>query len=210
MRLIAFMQRLAALVPRPRLHLNCFLGALTPIARLRAEFVPVGLGDEADVRLNCGSLEAEPDDGHPWSPRIRWAPLIEPVFEHLGLPARPLNLPTVEDPIEYEPPGIGQTQKGRTGVYELMVADERERDLVHRRAPASLLVAAAEAAGRPPMREDGQRLVGEVRRAAAATRRTRHVWRLTGSQPGLRSAASQPRPASVVVAGRYSAPTQPA
>jgi general secretion pathway protein E len=51
--------------------------------------------------------------------------------------------------------------KGRTGVYELMVADEHVRDLIHRRAPESKLAAAAAAAGLRPMREDGQRLVGE-------------------------------------------------
>ncbi|MGH8602940.1 MAG: transposase, partial [Gammaproteobacteria bacterium] len=37
-----FMQRFAALVPRPRLHLIRFHGVLAPTTRLRPEIVPVG------------------------------------------------------------------------------------------------------------------------------------------------------------------------
>jgi general secretion pathway protein E len=51
--------------------------------------------------------------------------------------------------------------KGRTGVYELMVADERVRDLIHSRAAESQLFVAAEKAGMRSMREDGDRLVHE-------------------------------------------------
>jgi general secretion pathway protein E len=51
--------------------------------------------------------------------------------------------------------------KGRTGVYELMVADERLRGHIHSRAPDSELLAAARAAGLKPMRDDGERLVAE-------------------------------------------------
>ena len=49
--------------------------------------------------------------------------------------------------------------KGRTGVYELMVADDKVRALIHNRAAESDLLAAAQAAGLHSMREDGQRLV---------------------------------------------------
>jgi general secretion pathway protein E len=49
--------------------------------------------------------------------------------------------------------------KGRTGVYELMVADEAVRSLIHNRAPESQLQAAAEANGLRSMREDGERLI---------------------------------------------------
>jgi general secretion pathway protein E len=49
--------------------------------------------------------------------------------------------------------------KGRTGVYELMVADDKVRALVHSRAAESQLFVAAEAAGLRSMREDGERLV---------------------------------------------------
>ena len=38
---LEFMQRLAALVPRPRLHLIRFHGALAPHAKLRAAIVPI-------------------------------------------------------------------------------------------------------------------------------------------------------------------------
>jgi len=51
--------------------------------------------------------------------------------------------------------------KGRTGVYELMVADEKVRALIHNRAAESQLFVAAEAAGLRSMREDGERLVEE-------------------------------------------------
>ncbi|NBQ91025.1 MAG: type II secretion system protein GspE [Betaproteobacteria bacterium] len=50
--------------------------------------------------------------------------------------------------------------KGRTGVYELMTADDQIRALIHNRAAESALAQAAIAAGLKPMREDGQRLVG--------------------------------------------------
>ncbi len=57
-------------------------------------------------------------------------------------------------------PACGGTgYRGRTGVYELMVADDALRGLVHGRAPDSELLAAAQRGGLRPMREDGQRLV---------------------------------------------------
>ena len=49
--------------------------------------------------------------------------------------------------------------KGRTGVYELMVCDDRIRSLIHNQAPESDLLAAARANGLRSMREDGDRLV---------------------------------------------------
>jgi general secretion pathway protein E len=57
-------------------------------------------------------------------------------------------------------PECGHTgYKGRTGVYELMVADDAVRALIHSRAAESQLFVAAEKAGFKSMREDGQRLV---------------------------------------------------
>jgi general secretion pathway protein E len=50
--------------------------------------------------------------------------------------------------------------KGRTGVYELMVADSSVQSLIHNRAAESQLFVAAEKAGMRTMREDGERLVG--------------------------------------------------
>jgi general secretion pathway protein E len=51
--------------------------------------------------------------------------------------------------------------KGRTGVYELMVVDEKISTLIHNRAAESKILAQAEANGLRSMREDGQRLVVE-------------------------------------------------
>lgn len=49
--------------------------------------------------------------------------------------------------------------KGRTGIYELMVADDKIRALIHNRAAESKIFVAAEAAGLQSMRADGQRLI---------------------------------------------------
>jgi general secretion pathway protein E len=66
---------------------------------------------------------------------------------------------------QYHPVGCvecGHTgYKGRTGVYELMVADTAVRALVHSGAAESQLLAAAEAGGLRSMREDGARLVAQ-------------------------------------------------
>ncbi len=51
--------------------------------------------------------------------------------------------------------------KGRTGVYELMVADDELRALVHNQASDQALFKAATAGGLRSMRDDGQRLVDE-------------------------------------------------
>ncbi|MBL8329600.1 MAG: type II secretion system ATPase GspE [Rubrivivax sp.] len=51
--------------------------------------------------------------------------------------------------------------KGRTGVYELMTADDAVRALIHERAAEAQLLQAAQAAGLRAMREDGERLVAQ-------------------------------------------------
>jgi general secretion pathway protein E len=51
--------------------------------------------------------------------------------------------------------------KGRTGIYELMVVDDKVASLIHARAAESQLFVAAEQAGLRSMREDGERLVAE-------------------------------------------------
>lgn len=51
--------------------------------------------------------------------------------------------------------------KGRTGVYELMLADSSIQGLIHSRAAESQIFVAAEKAGMRTMREDGERLVTE-------------------------------------------------
>jgi general secretion pathway protein E len=70
-----------------------------------------------------------------------------------------------DDRGRYHPVGCGECgmtgYKGRTGVYELMVADDKVRALIHSRAAESQLFVAAEGAGLRSMREDGERLVNE-------------------------------------------------
>ena len=54
----------------------------------------------------------------------------------------------------------GQTgYQGRTGIFELLVADEVVQSLIHNRAPESQIFVAAERGGLRSMREDGERLV---------------------------------------------------
>ena len=48
---------------------------------------------------------------------------------------------------------------GRTGVFELMLADDATRQLIHQGAPESDIRAAALAGGMMPLRTDGERLV---------------------------------------------------
>ena len=50
---LEFMQRLAALVPRPRLHLIRLHGVLAPDAKLRALVVPAGTQEQCR-RSPCG------------------------------------------------------------------------------------------------------------------------------------------------------------
>ncbi|MBP8144260.1 type II secretion system ATPase GspE [Pseudorhodoferax sp.] len=68
-------------------------------------------------------------------------------------------------PVRWHPVGCaecgGTGYKGRTGVYELMVADDAVRSLIHQRAPESEIWQAARARGMRSMREDGERLVRE-------------------------------------------------
>ena len=51
--------------------------------------------------------------------------------------------------------------KGRTGVYELMVADDQIRALIHEEAAESKLLERAQSQGMKTMRDDGDRLVAE-------------------------------------------------
>jgi hypothetical protein len=70
---LEFMQRLAALVPRPRLHLIRFHGVLAPNATLRSEIVP-GAPDNTN--------EHEAQYAHGASVRMSWARLLEARLRH--------------------------------------------------------------------------------------------------------------------------------
>jgi hypothetical protein len=73
---LEFMQRLAALVPRHRLHLIRFQGVLAPNAKLRALVVPQGPAQPAEATEAAAATEheAEPVQARPG--RISWACLL--------------------------------------------------------------------------------------------------------------------------------------
>jgi Putative transposase len=73
---LEFMQRLAALVPRPRLHLIRFHGVLAPHAKLRPQITP-------DAPLNANNAsKGHSDAPQPSAPnRLSWAQLLKRVFE---------------------------------------------------------------------------------------------------------------------------------
>ena len=72
---LEFMERLAALVPRPRLHLIRFHGVLAPNAKLRSKIVPA-----PPERATETSSENAHAQGAP--ARISWARLLKRVFDH--------------------------------------------------------------------------------------------------------------------------------
>ena len=73
---LEFLQRLAALVPRPRLHLIRFHGVLAPNAALRSQIVPGETDNQAantaggDGDVSSASIRA----------RMSWAQLLKRVF----------------------------------------------------------------------------------------------------------------------------------
>ena len=69
---LEFMQRLAALVPRPRLHLIRFHGVLAPNAKLRREIVPSP--SEQATAPACDHAQGAPA-------RQSWARLLKRVFD---------------------------------------------------------------------------------------------------------------------------------
>ena len=75
---LEFMQRLAALVPHPRLHLIRFHGVLAPNTKMRAQVAPAG-PDEQDSAA-CSS-SAEPGCVHARPARMNRARLLKRVFE---------------------------------------------------------------------------------------------------------------------------------
>jgi len=68
------MQRLAALVPRPRLHLIRFHGVLAPHAKLRAAIVPIPAQTTAAHAADCAHA-------HGARARMSWAHLLKRVFD---------------------------------------------------------------------------------------------------------------------------------
>src|ERR1043166_5366216 len=75
------MQRLAALVPRPRLHLIRFHGVLAPNAKLRAMVVPQGPARPSEKTEAAAATEHEADHVQGRPGRISWARLLKRVFD---------------------------------------------------------------------------------------------------------------------------------
>ena len=75
---LEFMQRLAALVPRPRLHLIRFHGVLAPHAKSRAAIVPRPAPQANNPQAN--NLPVDHDHAHASSARMSWARLLKRVF----------------------------------------------------------------------------------------------------------------------------------
>ena len=73
---LEFMQRLAALVPRPRLHLIRFHGVLAPNAKLRALVVP-----QEPEAPEAKPAECEANCAHHRPVRLSWAKLLKRVFD---------------------------------------------------------------------------------------------------------------------------------
>ena len=68
-----FMQRLAAQVPRPRLHLTRFHGVLAPNAKLRSKVVPGQAREQAHAE--------EHTCAHSAPVRMNWARMLKRVFD---------------------------------------------------------------------------------------------------------------------------------
>ena len=78
---LEFMQRLAALVPRPRLHLIRFHGVLAPNAKLRPLVVPQGPEVEEQTTEAAPASECETETVQDRPHRISWARLLRRVFD---------------------------------------------------------------------------------------------------------------------------------
>jgi len=79
---LEFMQRLAALVPRPRLHLIRFHGVLAPNAKLRVLVVPQVVPQEREPPVQVAPpAECEAPCAHHRPVRLSWAKLLKRVFE---------------------------------------------------------------------------------------------------------------------------------
>ena len=77
---LEFMQRLAALVPRPRLHLIRYHGVLAPNAKLRAQVVPQG-PEAAGPATEAAAAASEAEPVRARSQRMGWARLLKRVFD---------------------------------------------------------------------------------------------------------------------------------
>jgi hypothetical protein len=83
---LEFLQRLAALVPRPRLHLIRYHGVLAPNETLRARVVPQGPAARGPAAGEAaadaaGELRGDAQPVQARAQHIGWARLLECVFD---------------------------------------------------------------------------------------------------------------------------------
>jgi Putative transposase len=71
---LEFMQRLPALVPRPRLHLIRFHGVLAPNAKVRCEIIPSPAEHAMEHSTDHAHAQGAPA-------RMSWARLLKRVFD---------------------------------------------------------------------------------------------------------------------------------
>lgn len=92
---LEFLQRLAALVPRPRLNLIRYFGVLAPNAKWRGQVVPkprdepIAEADEVEAGCRGASMS--------------WAHLLSKILRHLSLPARAPPKAPARYPAFFEP-----------------------------------------------------------------------------------------------------------
>ena len=126
---LEFMQRLAALVPRPRLHLIRFHGVLAPNAKLRSLVVPQGPPtDEQAPGVAASGLQCEAETAQVGPARISWARLLKRAFDidmqhcpncgagELKIVAAILERPVIEKILSYlgldpQPPPKGRVRE---------------------------------------------------------------------------------------------------
>jgi Putative transposase len=75
-----FMQRLAALVPRPRLHLIRFHGVLAPSAKWRSKVVLQASEDSKSLTATAAATDSQEQPEHGRPMRLGWAKLLKRVF----------------------------------------------------------------------------------------------------------------------------------
>lgn len=76
---LEFVEKLAALVPPPRIHLTRFHGCLAPHAKIRSQIVPKKEEAE-DGNVNQDAAKAIDPDEKPRKKRMSWAELLARVF----------------------------------------------------------------------------------------------------------------------------------
>ena len=138
---LEFMQRLAALVPRPRLHLIRFHGVLAPNAGLRAAIVPGPPEKPGDDAAH---------DAHEAPARMSWARLLKRVFgidlEHCPRCSGELNIiDDIDDPAvivsvlgQFSVP-FARCGRGRELICEVYALWSAMRFGVHSRSPSGYL-----------------------------------------------------------------------